>query len=93
MNSPRCGHVFLDGTALPSVDFASLQMVGVFLGSRPNGCYDVRVSRIVQTSERMVVRYRESTPAPGAVCTQAIVTPAHLVAVARSNQPVEFVAE
>jgi len=86
--------ITVNGAPVPSVDFAALQVVGVFLGSRPNGCFDVAITRITQTPDRLVVRYRESTPLPGdSACTQAVVTPAHLVAMARSQLPVEFVAE
>jgi len=77
----------------PVVDFAAKQVVGVFLGSRASGCYSVSISRITQTGDRLVVAYREQGPSVGAVCTAAIVNPAHLVAVDRTSLPVEFVAE
>jgi hypothetical protein len=85
--------ITVDGAPLPSVDFSAVQIVGVFLGSRPNGCYGVAITRITRTPEQMSVTYRESTPAAGAACTPATVTPAHLVAVSRSDLPVRFAAE
>lgn len=81
------------GAPLPSVDFASFQVVGVFLGSRPNGCYDVAITGITRTASSLLVSYQETIPAPGAACTDGLVTPAHLVAMARSSLPVEFEAE
>ena len=35
----------------------------------------------------------DTVPAPDAICTLAIVTPAHLVAVPRTNQPVTVSVE
>jgi len=87
------GRITVDGAPLPSIDFADFEVLGVFLGSRPNACHAVEISRITQTSARRVVTVRESTPAPGAACSQVTVTPAHLVVAARSTVPVEFVAE
>ncbi|WP_119157281.1 protease complex subunit PrcB family protein [Caldimonas tepidiphila] len=87
------GRISVDGAPLPSIDFSTTQIVGVFLGTRPNGCHHVSISRITRTTERLVVRYRETVPGPGDICTQALVTPAHLVALARTTLPVEFAAE
>jgi hypothetical protein len=77
----------------PAVDFNAQQVVGVFLGSRPSGCYGVFISSITVTAGRLVVRWKEQTPSPVALCTAVITTPAHLVTLPRSELPVEFVAE
>ena len=77
----------------PVIDFNALQVVGFFLGNRANGCYSMSISRVTQTSDRLVVTYIEQVPAANAVCTQAIVNPSHLVAVPKSQLQVEFLAE
>jgi hypothetical protein len=78
---------------VPAVDFASRHVLAVFLGSRPAGCYGMAITNVTRTTARVLVQYRESTPPPGAICTQAIVTPAHLVVVPSPTLPVEFEAE
>lgn len=79
--------------AAPTVDFATMQVAGVFLGSRSSGCYSVAITRVTQTEARIEVAYREQTPAPGAACTAVITAPAHLVAFPRSPLPVVFSAQ
>lgn len=76
---------------LPPIDFSSRTVVGVFLGTRPNGCFGVRIEDIQSTSDRIVVYFFERHPHPGEVCTQAITTPAHIVTVSRTGLPVEFI--
>lgn len=77
----------------PVFDFGAVQVVGIFLGTRPNGCYAVSITRVVRTADRLTVVYREQLPAPGVGCTQALVNPSHLVTVPASRLEVGFVAE
>jgi hypothetical protein len=53
----------------------------------------VVISSVTRTEDSLVVRYHETTPAPGSICNQATASPAHFVAVAKSPLPVEFEAE
>jgi hypothetical protein len=77
----------------PAVDFSTQQVMAVFLGSRPSGCYSISITAVHRSTARLLVTYRESGPPADAFCTQAIVNPAHLVTVARSPLPVVFQAE
>lgn len=77
----------------PAVDFNTYQVVGYFLGSKPNGCYSMSITQIMQTKERMIVTYRQETPAADTICTAQMVNPAHLVTVPKSPLDVEFVAQ
>jgi hypothetical protein len=79
--------------ARPAVDFGALQVIGVFLGRRPNGCFGVEVRAVLDSPATRIVVYREQVPAPDALCTAQIVHPAHLVRVPASALPVEFRAE
>ena len=83
----------VDAASAPSIDFAGFQMLGVFLGSQADGCHGVAISSVTRTKDSLVVRYHETMPAPGSICDQATVSPAHFVAVAKSPLPVEFEAE
>jgi hypothetical protein len=86
----RHAAVFTPAPALPSVDFSSAQVLGVFLGTRPNGCYSVEVLRVTQSATSRLVTYRETTPSALATCSAQAVAPMHLVRVSASSLPVEF---
>lgn len=77
--------------ALPLIDFGSQTVVGVFLGSRPNGCYGVRIDEIRVEPDLVRVFFSERRPFFNEVCTQAITTPAHLVAISKTSLPFLFV--
>jgi hypothetical protein len=83
----------VDAAPAPSVDFAGLQMLGVFLGSQADGCPGVVISSVTRTEASLVVRYHETMPEPASMCNPATVSPAHFIAVAKSPLPVEFEAE
>jgi hypothetical protein len=86
----RHAAVFTPAPTQPSVDFSSGQVVGVFLGTRPNSCYSVEVLRVTQSATRRLVTYRETTPSATATCTAQAVAPMHLVRISASTLPVEF---
>jgi protease stability complex PrcB-like protein len=78
--------------AIPNVDFNQHMVIGVFLGERPNLCYQVTIESIEKYSnKKIIVGYKETKPS-GGVCAQAIAYPVHLVSVTRSNLTVDFVA-
>lgn len=74
----------------PNVDFGSQMVVGVFLGARTTGGYDVEIAGVELVEGALVVRYTERTPAPGAVLAQVITAPFHLVSVGKFDGPVRF---
>ena len=62
-------------------------------GTLPNGCYSTESTDVYRTDTGITVARVDTEPGEGVVCTLAIVTPAHLIAVPRSNDPVRFVVE
>jgi len=81
------------GRKRPPIDFTSSMVVGVFLGSRPTGGFDVEVTRIERQGTDLVVSYRERKPDPSDIVTQIITMPYHLVTTERSAAPVRFAPE
>ena len=67
----------------PQVDFSRLMVIGVFMGSRSNGCYATGIDSVVRAGGKMTVSRTDTEPGPGVICTLAIVSPAHLVVVER----------
>lgn len=78
---------------VPAIDFRTTIVVGVFRGVLPNGCYSTEIVDIYVAGSGMNVARIDTVPGPESVCTLALVTPAHLVAVPRSDQSVVFSAE
>jgi hypothetical protein len=77
----------------PQVDFGRFMVIGVFMGSRENGCYATGIDSVVRADGKVTVSHTDTEPGPGVMCTLAIVSPAHLVMVERSEAPVEFLAQ
>lgn len=63
----------------PTIDFTKDLVVAVFLGEKPTGGYDVAISRAQRGDDAVVIYYRERTPAPGALVTQSLTHPFHIV--------------
>jgi hypothetical protein len=77
----------------PAVDFTRSMVVGVFLGTRPTGGYDVEIIRIDREGAELVIRYRERRPDKSDIVTQVITMPYHLVTIDRFVGPIRFTRE
>jgi len=80
------------GAMAPEVDFSTEMVVGVFLGARNTGGYDVEITGVEPEAKGLVVRYTETMPGPGAMLAQVITSPFHLIRVARTDGDVRFEA-
>jgi hypothetical protein len=81
------------GRPLPTVDFAARMVVGVFMGPGANSCYTIAIDGVGRTADKILVRALRSVAGPDFACAMHVTTPAHLVAVPRSDLPVEFATE
>jgi hypothetical protein len=82
-----------DAAPLPAVDFNKAMVLGVFLGSQPNGCYSTSFSRVYRNGKKIVAVHADTVPGMGVMCTMNITTPAELVVVERSDATVEFASQ
>jgi len=64
---------------LPVIDFDKEIVVGLFLGYKPTGGYDVQISRVERRNDALTIYYQEKSPPPGAMVTQALTQPFHIV--------------
>lgn len=69
----------------PAIDFNKQIVIGVFLGEKPTGGYDVEIIRAEQTDGALVIHYREKNPPPGGIVIQALTQPFHIIRVARDD--------
>ena len=63
----------------PLIDFDREMAVGVFLGEKHTGGYEVEIVRAERRDSALYVYYREKSPPPGTMVTQALIQPFHLV--------------
>lgn len=65
----------------PVIDFDKEIVVGIFLGDKPTGGYDVAIIRAEQSNGDLVISFREKSPSKGAMVTQSLTQPFHMVRV------------
>jgi len=67
----------------PSIDFNREMVVGVFLGEKRTGGYELEILRGEKRNSSLYFYYREKSPTAGAIVTQVLTQPFHLVKVAQ----------
>jgi len=78
-------------TERPQVDFSKDMVVGLSLGTGPNGCYGLSIRRVVEDAEEIRVEYIHGTGQPGLACTQATVALTDFVVVSKSEKRATFI--
>lgn len=78
---------------VPPIDFSTTIVIGVFRGVLPNGCYSTEITDVYREDQAITVERRDTVPGPEAVCTLAIVAPAHIVAIPRTEEPVQVAGQ
>jgi len=63
----------------PAIDFNKEIVIGIFRGQKPTGGYDVEITSVERSNGTLIVSFREKSPQPGAVLTQAFTQPFHMV--------------
>ena len=78
-------HSFIDRNPppAPSIDFNREMVVGIFLGEKRTGGYEVEIVRAERRDSSLYFYYREKSPVAGAIVTQVLTQPFHLVKVAK----------
>lgn len=82
----------LSRAAAPAVDFSRHEVVCVFLGRRPTGGYRVAIAEVAATESFVIVRYRETPPAPGKSPPEGETFPYVARVILRSDLPVRYEA-
>jgi len=65
--------------SLPTVDFDRELVAAVFLGEKPTGGYGVEISSAEVADSSLTIFVKETSSKPGAIVTQAINQPFHIV--------------
>jgi hypothetical protein len=56
-------------------------LVAVFQGQQNTGGYSVRITAIERSGDQLTVRATFGVPGPGAIVTQVLTSPAHVVSI------------
>jgi len=71
----------------PAIDFNKEIVIGIFLGQKPTSGYDVEITSVERSDGTLTVSFREKSPQPGAVLTQAFTQPFHMVRIEINETP------
>jgi hypothetical protein len=77
---------------VPAIDFSTTMVVGVFMGPT-NPCYSTWIAGVRRGADKITVQKVDRHPPIGVMCAMMVTSPAHLVAIERSDLPVEFATE
>jgi hypothetical protein len=75
----------------PEIDFSKDMVIAVTLGRKTSGGYSIQISKVEAVGDRLKVSVVRTAPAPGAMTTQALTAPFHMVVVPQSDLKPEFV--
>jgi hypothetical protein len=76
--------------APPVVDFSRKMVVGVFNGELLSPCYRLRIDSVSSDASKITVRYVLVPPPFAVMCIQSVASMAQIIAIDRSELPVEF---
>ena len=77
----------------PPVDFSRDMVVGIFMGQRGTGGYEIEITRVERADSQLRVYYRSKDPEPGAMVTQMLTQPYHVIKLPRHGGPLVFLRE
>jgi protease stability complex PrcB-like protein len=83
----------VDPPSAPPVDFSREMVVGIFMGERGTGGYEVEITKVERDESHLRVSYRATSPDPGAILIQALTQPYHVIKLPRDDRRVIFSRE
>jgi len=76
---------------IPEIDFAKEMALVVTMGQQRTGGYAIEIVKVESAKGRLRISVSHQSPPPGAMVTDALTAPFHMVAVAKSGLKPEFV--
>lgn len=74
---------------VPVVDFSKEQIVAIFIGTRSNGGYGIKINEVVETDKNIKVLFETTEPQPGQPVTMALTNPFVILKI-HSAKPIVF---
>ncbi|MBS3092847.1 protease complex subunit PrcB family protein [Candidatus Pacearchaeota archaeon] len=76
-----------------AINFNESMVVAVFQGQKSTGGYDIKINKIVETSNKLLVYITETPPGKNCIVTQALTQPYNIIQLKHSEKPIEFIFE
>ncbi len=76
--------------AVPPVDFSASTVIAVVMGQKSTGGYSIEITKIVEGGTNLLAYVNETSPGRGALVTEALTQPYHIVKTQKITKPVEF---
>jgi len=77
----------------PHADFSRSMVVALFMGSRRTAGYAIDITRVERDDNGVIVFYRQTAPAPGAMTAQVLTAPFQIIQLDRVPGSVRFQAD
>lgn len=75
---------------IPDVDFEKYTVIAVFQGQMTTGGYEIRVNKVVEEKNNILVYIEEISPDPQDIVTQALTSPYHIIKMERTEKDIIF---
>ena len=87
---PKLSARLRDGAKVPEVDFAKEMLVLVSMGEQRTGGYNIEISKVEISEDKLKVHVNRREPASGGFNLQVLTAPFHVVAVPKNNLKAQF---
>lgn len=75
---------------VPNVDWSREMVLVAFMGTCPSGGHSIRIGEARVEKGALIVTVVEQRPGPNSITTQALTSPYHAVALARTSLPIKW---
>lgn len=75
---------------LPGINFEENHIVVLMMESKPTGGYFINDVQLTENVDARIITYTEFEPGEGCMTTQAISRPFQVIAIPKSEKPIEF---
>lgn len=78
---------------VPQVDFTKETVLAVYMGTRPNNSYSVKIKEVENFPPSIDVLIQTSGPQKGKMYLQVITHPYHIVKIEKTSKPINWIYE
>ncbi len=75
---------------LLEVNFDKHTLIMVMLGMKNTGGFDIEIDKIIETTDKITVFYKETNPSKDAMLTMALTYPMQAVTIEKTNKEIVF---
>jgi len=76
--------------SFPEVDLNKYTVIAVFMGAQRTGGFDIKIDKIANINDKLVIEVTESAPGVNCMVTDAITKPYDMVKISKTDLEYEF---